>query len=136
MAQENLLIVLHFMLLWGSVILGLVAGLLLPISNLISIPLGVILWALGFFYNFHLIQTRRPYNLHRPTAGQKSYERIVARTLMNLGIAFGFRSWLTIITAVILILLYAWVARRKKEYLDFRRERNIADAFPDRSRRH
>ncbi len=136
MPQENLLVILHFMLLWGSVILGLVAGLLLPISNLISIPLGVILWGLGFFYNYHLIQTRRPYNPHRPTAGQKSYERIVARTLMNLGIAFGFRSWLTIIAAVILIPPYAWVAGKKREYLDFRHERNITDVFPDRSRRH
>ena len=133
MPQENLLIALHFILLWGSVTIGLVAGLLLPVSNLIAIPLAVILWAFGFFYNFRLVQTRPAYNPNRPGAGRKSYERITARTLMNLGIAIVFRSWITLIAAIILIPLYTWAARKKRQYLDSLHGHGVADVFPDRS---
>jgi hypothetical protein len=135
MPQENLVVALHFFLLWGTVIIGLAAGLLLPVSKLIAIPLGVVLWILGFLYNFHLMQRRRVRNLHSHLSSSRSNGRIAARSLMNLGIAFGFRSWLTIIAAFILIPLYMWAVARRREYLDFARERNTGEVFPHRSRK-
>jgi hypothetical protein len=136
MPQENLVVALHFLFLWGTVIAGLEAGLLLPFSKLIAIPLGAALWAIGLFYNFHLIQTRRAQSPHVRSLPPRSNERIAARTLMNLGIALGFRSWLTIITAFLLIPLHLWSARRTMEYLGFIGRRNVGLVSRERMRRH
>jgi hypothetical protein len=135
MPQENLVVALHFFLLWGTVIIGLAAGLLLPVSKLIAIPLGVLLWILGLLYNLHLVQRRRVRNPHARVSSSRGNGRIAARSLMNFGIAFGFRSWLTIIAAFILIPLYMWAVARRREYVDFAREPDTGDVLPDRLRR-
>ena len=55
---------------------------------------------------------------------------------MNLGVAIGFGSWLTLIVAAILIPFYAAAARRRERYLDYMRTGMMSDAFPDRVVRH
>jgi hypothetical protein len=137
MPQANWMIVLHFLLVWGSVITGLAAGWRVPVPIVISIPLGLMIWALGLLYNVSLIQRhRRGLATHRAAQARRSYQRITARTIMNLGVAIGFRSWLTLIAAVILIPFYASAARRRQRYMDYMRTGVLSDAFPDRIVRH
>jgi hypothetical protein len=134
MPQDYLLLALHSLLIWGSVIAALVAGLLLPISNFITVPLGTAIWLFGFLYNLNLVQSGRPQrgSWRRARGGN---DRIAARTAMNFGIAFAFRSWPTLIAAFLLIPVYAWFAGRHREYLDGQHGRRMGGVFPDRRRR-
>jgi len=137
MPQANWVIVLHFLLLWASVITGLAAGWNMPIPIVVSAPLGLMLWALGFLYNLSANQRyRRGVATHRSAQARRSYQRITARTIMNLGVAVGFRSWLTLLVAILLIPFYATAARRRQRSLDYLRTGVLSDAFPDRIVKH
>ena len=128
---------MHFVLLWGSVITGLAAGWRIPIPIAVAIPLGLMIWALGLLYNVSLTQHhRRGPATHRTALARRSYQRIAARTIMNLGVAIGFRSWLTLIVAALLIPFYAAAANRRRRYLDYMRTGVLSDAFPDRIVKH
>ena len=120
-------------MLWGSVITGLIAGWSLPISYVVTIPLGLALWAVGFLYNlFTMGRFKRGRLLYREALTRRGYQRIFARTVMNLGVAMFFRSWLAILAAFLLIPLYSTAARRRRLYLDYIRTGMLSDAFPDR----
>ena len=109
----------------------------MPIPIVVSIPLGVMIWALGLLYNLSAKQRyRRGLATHRSAQSRRSYQRITARTIMNLGVAVGFRSWLTLLVAIILIPFYATAARRRQRYLDYMRTGVLSDAFPDRIVKH
>jgi hypothetical protein len=137
MPQANWVIILHFVLLWGSVITSLAAGWRINMPLPVAIPLGVMLWLLGILYNFSVIQRqRRGAATHRTAQARRSYLRIAARTIMNVGVALAFRSWLTLIVAAILIPFYAAAARRRERYLDYMRTGMLSDAFPDRIVKH
>ena len=137
MPQANWIIVLHFIVLWGSIITSLAAGWRIPITVIVSIPLGIMLWVLGLLYNVSAIQRHRHDAATRWSAlGRRSYHRITARTIMNLGAAVAFRSWLTLIASIILIPFYAAAARRRQRYLDYMRTGVLSDAFPDRIVKH
>jgi len=137
MPQANWVILLHFVLVWGSIITGLAAGWRLPIPIVVSIPLGLMIWALGLLYNVSVTRRyRRGPATHRSALVRRSYQRIAARTIMNLGIAIGFRSWLTLIVAALLIPFYASAANRRQRYLDYMRTGMMSDAFPDRIVKH
>jgi hypothetical protein len=95
------------------------------------------IWALGLLYNVGVNQRyHRGPATHRSAQARRSYQRITARTIMNLGVALGFRSWLTLLIAVILIPFYAAAARRRQRYLDYMRTGVLSDAFPDRIVKH
>jgi hypothetical protein len=137
MPQANWVILLHFVLLWGSVITSLAAGWRINMPLSVAIPLGIMVWLLGLIYNVSVIRRQRQgAATHRTAQAQRGYLRITARTIMNLGIAIGFRSWLTLIIAVILIPFYAAAARRRERYLDYMRTGRLSDAFPDRVVKH
>lgn len=137
MPQANWVIILHLLLVWGSVITGLAAGWRIGIPLAVAAPLGVIIWVLGFAYNASMVRRQRHrVATHRSAATRRGYQRIVARTVMNIGIAVGFRSWLTLIVAAILIPFYAAAARRRERYLDYMRTGMMSDAFPDRVVKH
>ena len=134
MPTANWVIVLHFAALWGSVLTGLVAGWRLPINNFLAIPLGLLLWALGFWFNMYVIQrARQEPALNRAEMSRRRYLRIAARTLMNIGVAVAFRSWLTLIVAAVLIPFYAAASRSRQRYLEYLRTGMQDDAFPDRT---
>lgn len=137
MPQANWIIVLHLILLWGSVATGLVAGWRLPLSNLILVPLGIILWGAGLLYNMHNVKAlrQRP-ALHRSALVRRSYRRILARTMMNLGIGLVFASWLTLIVSLVLIPIYSAAANKRRQYLEYMRSGMQSDVFPDRISRH
>ena len=136
MSTANWVIVLHFVALWGSVITGLIADWRLPISNLVAIPVGLILWAAGLLFNMYVIQrARQEPALHRTEMNRRRYQRIAARTLMNVGVAVAFRSWFTLIVAAILIPFYAAASRSRQRYLEYLRTGMQDDAFPDRTRK-
>ena len=127
---------MHFAALWGSVITGLMADWRLPVSNLVAIPMGLILWAAGFLFNMYVIQgARQEPALHRAEMNRRRYQRIAARTLMNIGVALAFRSWFTLIVAAILIPFYAAASRSRQRYLEYLRTGMQDDAFPDRTRK-
>jgi hypothetical protein len=133
MPQANWIIIMHFVLLWGSVITGLAAGWHMPVPYSISIPLGFMIWALGFLYNLSASRrSKRGTASHRAALARRSYQRITARTIMNLGVAVGSRSWLTLIVTAFLVPFYASAARRRQRYLDYMRTGVLSDAFPDR----
>jgi hypothetical protein len=137
MPQANWVIILHFILLWGSVITGLAAGWRINIPLAVAVPLGLVIWALGFVYNVSIVRRQRlRLATHRLAASRRGYQRILARTVMNVGVALGFRSWLTLIIAVLLIPFYAAAARRRERYLDYMRTGMLSDAFPDRIVKH
>jgi len=95
------------------------------------------MWILGFLYNLSANQRyRRGQATHRSAQARRSYQRITARTIMNLGVAVGFRSWLTLLVTLILIPFYATAARRRQRYLDYMRTGVLSDAFPDRIVKH
>lgn len=133
MPQGNWIILLHILAIWMSVATSLMAGWYLPLRLYVSFPLGFLTWCLGLFLNLRLIESyRRNPATHSTAQVQKSYKRIAARTLMNLGIALAFRSWLTMIFAGILIPFYARAARKRRMYLDYLRTGMLSDAFPNR----
>jgi MFS family permease len=137
MPQANWVIVLHFVALWGSIITSLAAGWRIPVPFAVSIPLGILLWVLGLLYNVSTIKRhRRDAATHWSELGRRGYHRLTARTIMNLGAAVAFRSWLTLIVSVILIPFYATAARRRQRYLDYMRTGVLSDAFPDRIVKH
>jgi hypothetical protein len=137
MPQANWVIILHFLLFWGSVITGLAAGWRIGIPLAVAVPLGVLVWLTGFLYNAGIVRRQRQrLARHRSAATRRGYQRILARTVMNLGVALGFRSWLTLIIAALLIPFYAAAARRRERYLDYMRTGMLSDAFPDRIVRH
>jgi hypothetical protein len=95
------------------------------------------IWLMGLLYNVSLIRRQRMGKApHRTVLASRSYLRITARTVMNLGIVVGSRSWLTLIVAAILIPFYAAAARRRERYLDYMRSGMLSDAFPDRIVKH
>ncbi len=109
----------------------------MPVTIIVSIPLGLMIWVLGLLYNLSVMQRhRRGSATHSTAQARRSYQRITARTIMNLGVAIGSRSWLTLIAAAVLIPLYAAAARRRQRYLDYMRTGVMSDAFPDRIVRH
>ena len=133
MPQGNWIIALHFVLLWGSVITGLAAGWRIPIPLPVAVLLGLMVWSVGFLYNVDINRRRRGGPaLHRAALARRGHLRIAARTLMNLGVALGFKSWLTLIVAFLLIPFYAAAARGRQRYLDYPRSGMLGDAFPDR----
>jgi hypothetical protein len=133
MPTANWVIALHFIALWGSVLTGLLAGWRLPLSNLVAIPLGLLLWAAGLLFNIYVIQrVRNSPPMRRSEMTGRSYQRITARTLMNLGLGLLFRSWLTLIVAILLIPFYTAASRSRRRYLDYMRTGMQDDAFPDR----
>jgi hypothetical protein len=137
MFQANWVIILHFVLLWGSVGIGLMADWKLPISYLAAIPLGIFLWASGLLYNIYSIRRMRDKPAgHRTALARSGYRRIAARTMMNLGIGLAFRSWPTFLAAIILIPLYSLAASQRRHYLDYMRSGMLSDAFPDRISKH
>jgi len=136
MPQANWIILLHFAAVWLSVITSLMAGWHLPLSYSLSIPLGLMVWFLGFLVNLRLIRISAVASA-RTQASQvrKSYRRIFARTIMNLGISLTFRSWFTMMVSALLIPLYATAARQRRAYLDYLRTGMLSNAFPHRIRR-
>lgn len=133
MPQGNWIILLHLLAIWMSVATSLMAGWSISLRPYITLPLGFMLWLLGFFFNLRLIETRRRKRAtHSRAHVQESYRRITARTVMNLGIALAFRSWLTMIVAGLLIPLYIEAAKRQRMYLDYLRTGTLSDAFPNR----
>ncbi len=133
MPQANWIILLHLLLLWGSVITGLASQWRIPLPFAVSIPLGAAIWLLGFLYNLNALRRHR-FNPegHRTAFQKRVYRRIAARTLMNLGVTVISRSWLTLIASALLVPLYANAARRRQQYLDYLRTGMMSDAFPHR----
>lgn len=128
---------MHFAVLWGSVITSLAAGWSVHISKYVCIPLGILIWAAGFLYNVAMTRRYRSgQEMHGVALARRGYQRITARTIMNIGVAVGFRSWLTLIAALVLIPMYAAAVRRRQRYLDYMRTGMLDDAFPDRIRKH
>ncbi|MEW6555175.1 MAG: hypothetical protein AB1384_12930 [Actinomycetota bacterium] len=118
-------------------ITGLAAGWRINIPLAVAVPLGLLVWAAGFLYNISIVRRRRQrLATHRSAVTRHGYQRILARTAMNLGVALGFRSWLTLIIAALLIPFYAAAARRRERYLDYMRTGMLSDAFPDRVIKH
>jgi hypothetical protein len=137
MPQANWVIFLHFIALWGSVITSTIAGWRLPISWSISLPLGLVLWASGFLYNLYTIkQAGRGRQRSGMGMARRSYQRIFARVVMNLGVGLSFGSWLTMIAGIALAPFYVSAARKRMQYLDYMRTGMLSDAFPDRITRH
>lgn len=137
MSQANWIIFLHFAAVWLSVITSLMAGWTLPFQPYLSFALGFMTWVLGFLINLRLLASSRNRPATYATArARRSYQRIAARTIMNLGIGIAFRSWLTLLIAGILIPFYATAARQRRTYLDYLRTGMLSDAFPHRVRRH
>lgn len=116
-----------------SVATSLMAGWSIPLRPYISLPLGLLIWLLGFFLNLRIMDAqRRRKATHSRAHVQQSYRRIAARTVMNLGIALGFRSWLTMLLAGILIPFYFEAAKRQRMYHDYLCTGMLHDAFPNR----
>lgn len=133
MPQANWVIFLHFIVLWGSVAVSTMAGWLLPISYALTMPLGILLWAVGFIYNLYTMGRSRRGKRHDGMGmGRRYYQRVFARVVMNLGVGLAFRSWLAMILGLLLIPFYFSAARRRMQYLDYMRTGMLSDAFPDR----
>lgn len=133
MPQANWVILLHLLLLWGSVITGLASQWRIPLPLSLSLPLGAMIWLLGVFYNLRTLRRQRFIaESHRLAVQKRLYHRIAARTVMNLGVVVASRSWLTLIVTALLIPLYANAARRRQQYLDYLRTGILSDAFPHR----
>ncbi|MBC7230969.1 MAG: hypothetical protein H5T74_11350 [Actinobacteria bacterium] len=133
MPQANWIIFLHFLLLWGSVITGLASQWRIPLPLAAALPLGSMIWLLGVLYNLSTLRRHRlrPES-HRTALQKRIYQRIAARTFMNLGVTVASRSWLTLMVTALLIPLYANAARRRQQYLDYLRTGMMSDAFPHR----
>jgi uncharacterized membrane protein len=124
----------HFIFLWGSVALGLAAGWRLPLPVWAASILGILIWFCGLLLNLSTISRQRR-EIRRQAyrqGGRINFPRIAARTLMNLGICVGFRSWFTLVVSILLLPLYVAAAHQRRRYLDYLRTGMLDEAFPSR----
>ncbi len=118
--------IVELIAVWASVILGLALHWLMPVSALAAVPIGLLLWIGGLAYTLHLSQeisrrreSRAVLRLKRP----RGYPMVEARAAMHLGVAIGFRSWLTLIVAAIAIILNLGLAISFRNKMQRRLER-------------
>ena len=77
MPQANWIILLHFLALWGSVITGLASRWRVPVPFAVSIPVGTMIWLVGFLYNLNALRDQRADNAsHRAALQRHTYRRI------------------------------------------------------------
>ncbi len=138
------LLALNILFIWGSAILfSMVLKWRLPIPLWAGMTFGVLLWIAGFLFAIQVTAERR--RLRRGTAragthlmGLVAHPFATARLMMNLGIGLAFRSWVTLIIAVLLYPMYTLLARRRRSALSVNRRQleNLRRNYgPGRTRR-
>ncbi len=119
MPQGNWIVFMHFIAVWLSVVISLMARWSMSVKVYVLLPLGIMTWALGFLLNMHLLRSSRERPaLYQAAQLRRIYLRITARTIMNVGIALAFRSWFTLLVTGILIPFYVSAGKARRVYLD------------------
>jgi hypothetical protein len=113
MASMQWLVVVQLVLVWGSVIIGLLTGWRMPLPRWAAIPAGLAIWFGGLILN---LQGRKRFREVMGPGGLKARKRgyplIAGRTAMNLGIALAFRSWPTLVATALLLAFYLLLAQK------------------------
>ncbi|MHB8780464.1 MAG: hypothetical protein ACYC55_03645 [Candidatus Geothermincolia bacterium] len=117
------LLLINLVLVWGSVVAGLLLKWrLLFLPFWLAIPLGVLGWlaGLGVSCGARAERRRRRRNggggIPRFT-GIAGYPFATARLMMNLGVGLAFRSWPTLIVACLFYPVAVAVAKRRNSTL-------------------
>ena len=121
------LLLINVFFIWGSAILfSVVLNWRLPIPLWAGLVFGILLWMAGLLLAIKVTAERR--RLRRGTArsgthlmGLVAHPFATTRLMMNLGIALAFRSWVTLIIAVLLYPLYTMLAKRRRSALSVNR---------------
>ncbi len=138
------LLLINTFFIWGSAILfSVVLKWRLPIPLWAGLVFGVLLWIAGLLFAIQVTAERR--RMRRGTAragthlmGLVAHPYATSRLTMNLGVALAFRSWVTLIIAVLLYPLYTMLARRRRSALSVNRRqlenlrRNYGPSHPKR----
>ncbi len=138
------LLLINTFFIWGSAILfSVVLEWRLPIPLWAGLVFGILLWIAGLLFAIQVTAERR--RLRRGTAragtrlmGLVAHPYATSRLMMNLGVALAFRSWVTLIIAVLLYPLYTMLARRRRSALSVNRRqlenlrRNYGPGHPKR----
>ncbi len=117
------LLLINIFFIWGSAILfSVVLKWRLPIPLWAGVVFGIILWIAGLLFAMQVTAERR--RLRRGTArpgthlmGLVAHPYATSRLMMNLGIGLAFRSWVTLIIAVLLYPAYTLLAKRRRSAL-------------------
>jgi len=125
------LFIAEFVAVLASVLIAYVTHWRMPISPWIAAPTGLVLWACGFMYTMYLRgKWKEAAERHERPARRRGFPFVEARAAMHLGVALGFRSWPTLIVALVSAAVNLWLAISLR-----RRLRNrMGDADPWRRR--
>lgn len=121
------LLLVNIFFIWGSAILfGVVLKWRLPIPLWAGLVFGILLWIAGLLFAIQVTAERR--RLRRGTArsgthlmGLVAHPFATTRLMMNLGMALAFRSWVTLIIAILLYPMYTLMAKRRRSALSVNR---------------
>ncbi len=138
------LLLINIFFIWGSAVLfSVVLEWRLPIPLWAGLVFGVLLWLAGLMFAMQVTAERR--RMRRGTAqpgtrlmGLVAHPYATARLMMNLGIGLAFRSWVTLIIAVLLYPVYTLLAKRRRSALSVNRRQleNLRRNYgPGRQRR-
>jgi len=107
----------EFVAILASVVVAYFTHWRIPISSWVAVPAGTVMWACGFIYTLHLRKGfREAVERRERPAKRRGFPLVEARAAMHLGVALGFRSWPTLIVAVVCIAINVGMAialRRK-----------------------
>ena len=94
--------IVEFVAVLASIVVAYAADWRMPISPWIAAPAGLILWGSGLLYTLHLRgEIREAMERGTLPSRRHGYPMVEARAAMHLGAALGFRSWPTLIVAVV-----------------------------------
>lgn len=135
MSDASWIIPLHFLLVWGSVLISMASQWRMPLPFGLAAGLGFTMWLVAMALNTMRVNRFRTGAI-RLSYRQRESSRILARTLMNLAISILFRSWLTLIVAFCLVPLYIHASRVRERFLHYLRTGIWDQALPGRTHRH
>ena len=121
------LLLINVFFIWGSAILfSLILKWRLPVPLWAGLVFGRLLWIAGSLLAILVRAERR--RLRRGTArsgthlmGLVAHPFATSRLMMNLGIALAFRSWVTLVIAILLYPTYTLLAKRRRSALSVNR---------------
>lgn len=135
MSDASWIIPVHFLLIWGSVLISLASHWKIQLPLGAAMGLGAALWLSATALNASRVSRFRAGSARR-TFRQREASRILARTFMNLGISIFFRSWFTFIVTFMMIPVYYHASRVRERFLHYLRTGIWDQALPGRTHRH
>jgi len=135
MSDGSWIIPVHFLVVWGSVLISIASRWRMRLPLGAALGLGIAIWLAAMVLNASRVRRFRAGDT-RMTFRQRESSRILARTLMNIGISVLFKSWLTLIVSFLMVPVYLYASRVRERFLHYLHTGIWEQAMPGRTHRH